>query len=148
MSGFVAAALAFLAVYHWGTAADRAILAEPTPELSWLKKEFRLSDAEYDRIVQLHLAYEPECGKMCARIAAANAELKELLSRTNVITGEIRGKLEETSRLRAECQGKMLGHFYNVSQAMPPEQGKRYLAWVQERTLVSSAAMEEHHSHE
>jgi hypothetical protein len=29
----------------------------------------------------------------------------------------------------------MLGHFYEVSQAMPPEQGRRYLAEMQRLTL-------------
>ncbi len=30
----------------------------------------------------------------------------------------------------------MMQHFYEVSRAMPPEQGKRYLAWVQSETLL------------
>ena len=34
-----------------------------------------------------------------------------------------------------ECQTQMLRHFYEVSQAMPPEQGRRYLAEMQRLTL-------------
>ena len=41
------------------------------------------------------------------------------------------------SQLQAECQASMLRHFYQVSQAMPPEQGRRYLAWVQEKTILA-----------
>jgi hypothetical protein len=35
----------------------------------------------------------------------------------------------------------MLRHFYEVSRTMPPEQGRRYLAWVQERTFMCSEGM-------
>jgi hypothetical protein len=30
----------------------------------------------------------------------------------------------------------MLQHFFEVSQTMPPEEGKRYLAWVEEKTFL------------
>jgi hypothetical protein len=30
----------------------------------------------------------------------------------------------------------MMQHFYEVSRAMPPDQGKRYLTWVQQETLL------------
>jgi hypothetical protein len=33
----------------------------------------------------------------------------------------------------------MLEEFYQVSRSMPPDQGKRYLAWVQGQTLLSNA---------
>jgi hypothetical protein len=32
----------------------------------------------------------------------------------------------------------MLQHFYDVGQAMTPEEGRRYLAWVQQEALVPS----------
>jgi hypothetical protein len=42
----------------------------------------------------------------------------------------------------------MLKHFMEVSRGMPPEQGRRYLAWVEQRTLLSGQAMEQrHHIH-
>src|ERR1039458_7466301 len=46
-----------------------------------------------------------------------------------------RQKLAEVAALRAKCQANMLEHFYEVSQAMPPEQGRRYLAEMQCLTL-------------
>jgi hypothetical protein len=39
----------------------------------------------------------------------------------------------------------MLKHFQEVSRAMPPEQGRRYLAWVQEQTVLRGQAMENRH---
>jgi hypothetical protein len=39
----------------------------------------------------------------------------------------------------------MLQHFYDVSRTMPPEQGKRYLAWVQQQTVASDSHSQMHH---
>src|SRR5206468_5390072 len=106
------------------------------PELMWLKKEFNLSEAEFTRISALHAAYRPQCAERCRRIAAKNAELKSLLNQTNALTRDVESKLSEAAALRLECQKAMLKHFIEVSQTMPPEQGKRYLAWVEERTFL------------
>ncbi len=35
----------------------------------------------------------------------------------------------------------MLKHFFEVSRAMSPEQGRRYLAWVQEQTCLREQMM-------
>jgi hypothetical protein len=57
------------------------------------------------------------------------------------MTPEIEAAVAESARLRGECQRNMLKHFYEVSRTMPPEQGRRYLAWVQERTCLSGEGM-------
>jgi hypothetical protein len=63
-------------------------------------------------------------------------------------------KLAELAVLRAQCQAQMLQHFTEVSQTMPPEQGRRYLAEMQRLTLglheqtessMSGSAGHEHH---
>src|SRR6185369_16273575 len=139
--GLFAGAAGYFGCVFFGTASGRNLFHHPTPELAWLKKEFNLSDAEYARISQLHAAYLPACQERCQRIAAKNAELKDLLARTNTLTSEIETKLTDAARLRAECQAAMLKHFYEVSANMPPAQGRRYLAWVQEKTFLSDHGM-------
>jgi hypothetical protein len=37
----------------------------------------------------------------------------------------------------------MLRHFFQVSQTMPPEQGRRYLAWVKEKAFLPNYDMPE-----
>jgi hypothetical protein len=128
------------AFYLFGTASTRQLLREQRPELAWLKKEFNLSDAEYARISELHAAYLPACRERCNRIAEKDAELRDLL-KINTFTPAIEKKLTEAAQLRAECQAAMLKHFYAVSQTMPPAQGQRYLAWVQEKTFLSDHGM-------
>ena len=110
-------------------------LATSTDDLAWLRDEFHLSDAEMQRIRQLHEGYLPKCRENCARIAAKKKELRTALDKAQSMTPEAQQKLAEVSALRAQCQVSMLGHFYEVSRAMPPEQGRRYLAEMQRLTL-------------
>jgi hypothetical protein len=110
-------------------------LAGSGDDLAWLRREFRLSDAEMQRIRQLHEGYLPKCHEHCALIAAKKQELQAALDRAQGMTPEAQQKLAEVAALRAKCQANMLGHFYEVSQVMPPEQGRRYLAEMQRLTL-------------
>ena len=108
---------------------------DPTDELSWLRTEFHLSSVEMSRIRQLHEGYLPQCADMCAKIAAKKRELNSVLAGSTNITAEAQAKLNEIAELRAQCQAQMLQHFATVSQAMPPEQGQRYLAEMKRLTL-------------
>jgi hypothetical protein len=135
--GIVVALLGYSTLYLSATARSReaAACAAARPELSWLKQEFKLSDAEYQRISDLHAAYLPKCGEICGEIAAKNAELRTILSQTNTVTPDIANKLAEIAQLRAQCQKNMLEHFYAVSRSMPPDQGRRYLDWILAQTV-------------
>ena len=111
-----------------------------TPELSWLKSEFQVSDAEFDRVQKLYGSYMSGCAERCREIDKHNIHLQALLSATNVITPEIEQELHEAARLRAECQKAMLDHCYAVSRSMPPDQGKRYLEWMHQCIFGSAHA--------
>ena len=119
------------------------LMTQPTDDLSWLRDEFHLGDAEMARIQKLHEGYLPKCADMCAKIAAKKSELEAVLnpdthvgvnSTTNV-NPVAQQKLGELAALRAQCQAQMLQHFAEVSQTMPPEEGRRYLARMQHLTL-------------
>ncbi|MEI9961178.1 MAG: periplasmic heavy metal sensor [Limisphaerales bacterium] len=125
-----------------------------TDDLSWLRDEFHLSDADLSRIRQLHEGYLPQCAEMCARVAAKKSEISAALANVTNVTADVQKKLTELGELRAQCQAQMLQHFVSVSQAMPPEQGRRYLAEMEKITLgfheeieqtMSAPASHEHH---
>jgi hypothetical protein len=142
----------------------QSCMSKSVSDLDWLQQEFHLSDAELARIQKLHEGYLPKCAEMCAKIAAKKSELETALgpdthvgvnSTTNV-NPAARQKLAELAALRAQCQAQMLQHFTEVSQTMPPEQGRRYLAEMQRLTLglheqtessMSGTAGHEHHQH-
>jgi hypothetical protein len=110
-------------------------LAPNGDDLAWLRDEFHLGNAEMQRIRQLHEGYLPKCRENCARIAAKKQELQAALDKAQGMAPEAQQKLAEVAALRAQCQANMLAHFYEVSRAMPPEQGRRYLAEMQRLTL-------------
>ena len=139
--GFISAAAAYGCIYFVCTSSVRSLQRSERPELAWLKEEFKLSDAEFTRVSDLHSAYLPQCRDMCREIAAYNVKLQTLLSGANDMTPEINAALTENSRLRAECQSMMLRHFFQVSRMMPPEQGRRYLAWVKEKVFLPNYDM-------
>ncbi|MBI3852992.1 MAG: hypothetical protein HY298_22290 [Verrucomicrobia bacterium] len=145
MIGLLAAVVAYCGFYLAGTAPYRGVLHSQTPELFWLKKEFNLSEAEFARISQLHAAYRPHCMERCRRIAEQDEKLRKLLASAADLTPQIENVLAERAKLRAECESAMLRHFFEVSHTMPPEQGKRYLAWVQEKTFLQDSTMSEQH---
>jgi hypothetical protein len=148
LAGIVVCAAAFGGVYCWGTAPARRLMREEEPELAWLKAEFKLSDAEMTRITQLHEAYLPQCRERCRLVEEQNERLDHLLARAEGMTSEIREVLAERARIRAECEAEMLRHFLAVSHTMPPEQGRRYLEWVERQTILRPTAMESRHHHE
>jgi hypothetical protein len=124
-------AASYFAARHVGM-----ICATPaTDDLTWLRTEFHLSDAEMARVRELHKGYMPRCAEMCAQIAAKKKEVADALGSGTNVTAEAQKKLTELGELRAKCQAQMLEHFVEVSRAMPPEQGKRYLAEMQKVTL-------------
>lgn len=139
--GLVAAAAAYGCAYLVCTASARSLQKSEKPELAWLKDEFNLSDSEFRRVSELHAAYLPQCRDMCREIDAHNVKLQTLLSGATNMTAEITAALTESSRLRADCQTMMLRHFMQVSQTMPPEQGRRYLAWVKEKAFLPNYGM-------
>jgi hypothetical protein len=137
VAGLVLAVAAYLGTYYAGTAHSHSLEHAQSPELLWLKDEYHLGDAEFQRILQMHEAYLAGCADRCRRIDEKNADLRQLLAATNAVNPQIERVLAEAAQLRAECQKQMLQHFYDVSRTMPPEQGQRYLAWVQARTILS-----------
>ena len=146
------AAAVFAGSYFVSQRACVTTMTRSADELSWLRDEFHLSDAQMARVRQLHEGYMPQCAKMCALIAAKKAEVQTALGNGTNVTAEAQQKLMELGELRARCQAQMIQHFITVSQAMPPEQGQRYLAEMKRLTLGSheqiEQSMSDHTGHE
>ncbi|HEX5400263.1 MAG TPA: periplasmic heavy metal sensor [Verrucomicrobiae bacterium] len=138
--------------YYVGQRAGFAYAANPADDLSWLRMEYHLSADQMARVRRLHEGYKPECVKMCALIAGKKAELQATLANGTNVTVEAEKELTELGELRAQCQAQMLRHFIAVSQAMPPAEGRRYLAEMEKITLGSheeiEQSMSEHAGHE
>ena len=134
--GVLLAAGSFGGLYISLTAACRELEKTCGPELAWIKKEFQLSDADLERVRTLHEAYKPVCADYCRKIDDKNKQVAALLMTSANVTPEIQKALTEAGQLRAQCYVEMLNHFFQVSQAMPPDQGRRCLACMQSATLA------------
>lgn len=139
--GMIAAIASYYCIYLAGTTGPRTLLQSRQPELVWIKQELKMSDAAFARLSQLHEAYLPQCRERCRVIRQTNDKLGQLLATTSDVTPEIESALAERAKMRSECQTAMLKHFFEVSRTMPPEQGRRYLAWVQEQTCLREQMM-------
>ncbi len=139
--GLLIGAAAYGCIYSVCMSPARAMERSQRPELAWLKEEFHLSDTEFKRVSELHAAYLPHCREMCRRIDEQNAQLQKLLAGATNTTPEIDAALVEVAQLRSGCQRMMLRHFFEVSQTMPPEQGRRYLAWVKGKVFAADYGM-------
>lgn len=139
--GLFIGAAAYGCIYSVCMAPARAMERSQRPELAWLKEEFHLSDAEFTQVSELHAAYLPHCREMCRKIDEQNAQLQKLLAGATNTTPEIDAALVEVAQLRSGCQRMMLLHFFEVSQTMPPEQGRRYLAWVNGKVFAADYGM-------
>jgi hypothetical protein len=96
-------------------------------EISWMKSELDLTDAEFRKVEQLHKDYVPKCDELCRRIAESERKLMTLAAASDGMSEELAAALQEDERTRVECREALLGHLYATAESMPPEKGKRFL---------------------
>jgi len=109
-------------------------------ELAWLKHEFALTPAQYEKILTLHRAYQPVCAGHCARYMAARQRLETLLKEQQGWSPDEGAALDEIARVRSECHQAMLRYAYTVAACMSPEEGRRYLQMIDTRLLSGEPA--------
>lgn len=107
--------VAFGAFYFGGEDAALRRAASAGDALAWLRIEFKLGDAQFAAIKQLHTDYTVECSGHCAAIMAAR---------------ERGAPAAEVSKLEQACVASIRVHFQRVAALMPPGEGERYLALV------------------
>ena len=97
------------------------------PELEWLRRELNLTEAQFARASELHLAYRPTCEMLCSRVMASHDRIKKLVASGPQVTPELEAALQEHAALHVECQTAMLTHLYETAACLSPEQAKDYL---------------------
>jgi hypothetical protein len=111
----------------------RSVTADRDADLVWLRREFALTDVEFQRIEALHLAYAAKCDLMCQRIMNANSALDAAISRNKQVTPEIQQAMVEVARVQQDCRQSTLAHVYEVSAQMSPSAAARYLQMMQQK---------------
>lgn len=111
------------------------VVMEKHAEMQWLRTKFKLTDAQFARISALHAQYEPVCDVLCDRIAESNKKVAGLIRANTVMTPELEAALRESAQVNADCRKALLGHVYAVANEMDPDQGRLYIAMMQERLV-------------
>ena len=97
------------------------------PELEWLRQEFKLTDEQFAKVSELHLAYRPTCEDLCARVMASQSKVKKLVDVGTRVSSELKAALQEHAALHVECQTAMLNHLYRTADCLSPDQARHYL---------------------
>jgi hypothetical protein len=126
---------AFWLCTFFGTADLRSVSLNRDAELIWLRREFHLTDAQFQKIQALHTAYVGKCDLMCQRIMDANAALDAAISRNRRVAPEVQLAMAEAARVQQECQQSMLAHIYEISGQMDPSSAERYLKMMKQRII-------------
>ena len=124
----LAGALAFMVAYRGASGPACCRKHSSAGELGWLRQEYQLSDAQFERIAQLHAEYAPRCAEMCQRVRVERARLSRLIQEARATTPEVAEALRQTAALELQCRQATLSHIYAVAAEMPPEEGRRYVA--------------------
>lgn len=133
----IKATVVLLVAFVGGAAAFtwRAVQPEPAspvsePELRWLQKEFALNNAAVLRIAELHRNYTVDCEPMCTALEQSEAQIARAMAANRRVTPGLENALDRSNKIAAECQRRMVEHFYAVANEMPPAAGERYLAMM------------------
>ena len=142
----LAGSLAFVASYRAACAPACCRNHASTKELGWLRHEYHLSDAQFERIEKLHAEHAVRCAAMCQRIDVQRARLSTLIQASPAMSPEVSEALKATVALESECRESTLAHIYAVAAVMPPEEGRRYVAMMSASIITPGAPGKAAHS--
>lgn len=94
---------------------------------TWLRREFRLSDGQYNSVLALHEAYQPICADHCNRIMAMQKRMAELEQSGAKASPAYAAAQTEWQVIIRECNRATLQHLEKVAKEMDPGEGRRYL---------------------
>lgn len=123
----VAGVAAFCLMRSHKVEASRGVLLDNMPELAWLHTDLKLTDSQFAKVTELHVAYRPQCVEMCHRILEAHERLDRAAQAGEAVTAELKAAITDHARIHAECQEAMIEHLYRTAAVLDRDQAKRYL---------------------
>jgi len=124
----LAAATCAVAFYFSSDPAVKAAVAKGDA-MEWLRTDFQLTDAQFEKIEALHASYSSVCEEHCRAIMQATAARNELRSQA-ADAASLAAADERVQQLRQVCETAIASHVRQCAALMSPEAGQRYLALV------------------
>ncbi|MGA2444591.1 MAG: periplasmic heavy metal sensor [Opitutaceae bacterium] len=103
--------------------------------MTWLKREFHLTDQQYAAIEKLHREYTGSCDEHCRMIQEAMKMRDALRAAQPVDAAAVTAADQRVRELSTRCETLLLRHLEQVAALMSPEDGRRYLETM--RPLVA-----------
>ncbi len=141
----LAGTLAFCLMRSHKLAERDEVLLDSMPELSWMKADLKLTDSQFAKVTEMHLAYRPKCLGLCQRIAAAHAKVESLARANRAMSSELDAALRDHATTHSECQTAMLEHIYRTAALLEPQQATRYVETVLPIALELTRSAQPHH---
>jgi hypothetical protein len=102
--------------------------------LAWVRAEFKLDDAQFQKIQALHAGYARTCAEHCSAVQNAMETLAAVPASGRGTAAEQRRAAESRlQELEARCERSMTDHVHRVAACMAPAEGARYLQMVEPR---------------
>lgn len=97
------------------------------PELAWIRTDLNLTDEQFAKVSELHVAYRPKCMELCDRISQAHEKVEVAARNSGSMTSGLEAAIREHAETHAQCQQAMLKHMYETAAVLDKEQAARYL---------------------
>jgi hypothetical protein len=128
ITAFVLLTAAAAGAALWAT--RESLRPRETPQelgLLWLKDEYHLNEATFEKISALHRDYFRQCDKMCRQINEADRPLLWRARHQKGQPGEIAAQLTRDQIVCGDCEKAASEHLIQVARLMPETQGRRFL---------------------
>ena len=98
--------------------------------MEWLRADFKLTDAQFAAIKQLHDSYSVVCEEHCRDIQVATRARNALKASGQADAAALATANQRVEELRLVCESAIAAHVRQCAAHMDPEAGQRYLALV------------------
>jgi hypothetical protein len=113
--------------------------------MAWLKREYQLDDATFEKVTAAHSSYFRECEQRCHELEDVNRHFLSQLRETGPKTSDLDAVQVLQESICHGCRIAMIDHVHQVSALMPPESGRRFISDVQSVLSPSSTGKNRAH---
>jgi hypothetical protein len=98
--------------------------------MAWLKHEYQLDDATFEKVTAAHRAYFRACEKRCNELDELSSHFLSQLKTDTTPKSDLDAVHLLQENHCTDCRLAMIAHVHEVAALMPPDVGRRFIAGV------------------
>lgn len=98
--------------------------------MAWLKREYGLDDATFEKVTEAHRRYFRECAQRCHELADVNRHFLSEVSADSPRQSDLDAVEILRESICHDCRLAMIEHVHEVAALMDEETGRRFIADV------------------